>query len=287
MEPTLVSYPPPAPPTGHWLTRGLKAVFVDRKVPYRLARWGNGLLKAVGLRHRTVTADGLRFHVRRGTWADEAVIRHVVGDREYHPPGYEIGADDVVVDVGANIGAFAVTASRAAANGRVFAFEPEPENFALLCDNVDRNGCHNVTPVRAAVADTTGEVALSLSEGNSSGHSLRRDHGGDGVVVPAVALGRLLEEYRIDRCDFLKLDCEGAEYEILYGLPKEYFPRIRRVALEYHANPDEKRGKGDELVAFLRGVGFRVDLYTSVVGSRNGLVFASRSTDPVTPRMPR
>lgn len=287
MEPTLVTYPPPAPPTGSWVRRGLRAVFVDRKVPYRLDRWGGRLLRAVGWKHRTVTVGGLRFAVRRGTWADEAVLRHVVGDREYHPPGYEIGPDDVVIDVGANIGAFAVTAARAAANGRVYAVEPEPDNFALLCGNVRRNGCRNVTPVRAAVADAAGEVALSLSADNAAGHSVQRRHGGRDVMVPAVTLGGLLDEYRIERCDFLKLDCEGAEYDILYGLPPAYFPRIRRLALEYHASPDEKRGKGDELVAFLRGVGFRVDLYTSVVGSRNGLIFASREAPAAPPRKPR
>jgi FkbM family methyltransferase len=287
MEPTLVTYPPEDPPTGSWVRRGLRAVFVDRKMPYRLAHWGGRLLRAVGLKHRTVTVGGLRFAVRRGTWADEAVLRHVVGDREYHPPGYEIGADDVVIDVGANIGAFAVTAARAAANGRVYAFEPEPDNFALLCGNVRRNGCRNVTLVQAAVTDVPGEVALSLSPGNASGHSVRRNHGGPGLVVPAVALVGLLDEYRIARCDFLKLDCEGAEYDILYGLPRELFPRIRRLALEYHAGPEQKRAKGDELVAFLRGVGYRVDLYTSVVGSRNGLIFASREAPAERPRKAR
>ena len=215
------------------------------------------------------------------------MLRNVLTAREYHPPGYEIGPDDVVIDVGANIGAFAVTAARAAPNGRVYAVEPEPDNFALLCGNVRRNGCRNVTPVRAAVADEAGEVALSISAGNAAGHSVQRRHGGRDVVVPAVTLGGLLDEYRIDRCDFLKLDCEGAEYGILYGLPPAYFPRIRRLALEYHASPDEKRGKGDELVAFLRGVGFRVDLYTSVVGSRNGLIFASREAPAAPPRKPR
>lgn len=277
MEPTLVTSPPPDPvPAGNWLTRGLRAVFVDRKVPYTAARFVDRVLKSVGLRHRTVTADGLRFHVRRGTWADESVIRHVIDEREYHPPGYEIGADDVVIDVGANIGAFAVTAARAAPNGRVIACEPESDNFALLCDNLARNGCRNVTAVRAAVTDHLGEVSLSVSADNSSGHSLRRSHGGPGVVVPAVPLDRLLDEHHVERCDFLKLDCEGAEYDILYHLPTEYFRRIRRIALEYHASPDEKRAKGDGLVDFLRGVGFRIDLYTSVVGSRNGLVFATR-----------
>jgi FkbM family methyltransferase len=284
MEPTLVPCPPPDPPTGTLLSRGVTAVFVDRKVPYQLSRWGDRLLRSVGLKHRTVTADGLRFRVRRGAWADEAVIRHVVGEREYHPPGYEIGPDDVVIDVGANIGAFAVSAARAAANGRLIAFEPEPENFALLCENLLLNERENVTPVRAAVSDVAGIVTLNLNANSGVGHSLHRTHGGRGVSVPAMTLADVFDAYALETCNFLKLDCEGAEYDILYNMPRHLFPRVRRVALEYHADPDVKRDRGDELVAFLRGVGFRVDLYTSVVGSRNGLVFATR--DPAA-RKPR
>lgn len=284
MEPTLVPCPLPEPPTGSLLSRGLSAVFVDRKLPYTVTRWGDRLLRSVGLKHRTVFADGLRFQVRRGAWADEMVLRHVVGEREYHPPGYEIGPDDVVIDVGANIGAFSVSAARVATNGRVIAFEPEPDNFALLCANLDRNGCENATPVRAAVTDHAGIVTLNLNADSGAGHSLHRDHGGPGVSVPAMTLADVFDAYAIELCDFLKLDCEGAEYDILYKLPRPVFGRIRRLALEYHADPEVKRDRGDELVAFLRGVGFRVDLYTSVVGSRNGLVFATREPAARKPR---
>jgi FkbM family methyltransferase len=283
VEPTLVTYPPPGPPSGNLVSRGLNAVFVHRKLPYQLTRWGDRLLRGVGLKHRTVTAAGLRFRVRRGAWADVSVLRHVVAEREYHPPGYEIGPSDVVVDVGANIGAFAVSAARAAATGRVIAIEPEPDNFALLCRNLERNGCRNVTPVRAAVSEASGSVRLSLNAASGAGHSIRRDHGGPTLEVPALALGHVFDEYRVSRCDFLKLDCEGAEYDILYALPRPYFDRVRRVAVEYHAEPADKRHRAGELIAFLRGVGFRVDRYTSVVGSRNGLVFASRDR----PRKPR
>lgn len=276
--------PTPESPTGSLLSRGLTAVFVDRKLPYSVTRWGDRLLRSVGLKYRTVVADGLRFQVRRGAWADEAVLRHVIGEREYHPPGYEVGPDDVVIDVGANIGAFSVLAARKATNGRVIAFEPEPDNFALLCENLSRNGCENVTPVRAAVTDRAGIVTLNLNADSGAGHSLHRDPSGRGVSVPAMTLADVFDAYAVELCDFLKLDCEGAEYDILYTLPRNLFGRVRRVALEYHADPAVKRDRGDELVAFLRGVGFRVDQYTSVVGSRNGLVFATR--DPAA-RKPR
>lgn len=282
MEPTLVVTPPTRTDAGHPIARGLKTVLVDHKLPYRVARWKDSLCRSVGWKHRTVAVDGLRFRVRRGTWADESILNHVVRDREYHPPGYEIGPGDTVIDIGGNIGGFAVSASRAAEGGWVYAFEPEPDNFALLEHNLDRNRCHNVTAVRAAVTDAAGLVTLSVNADNSGGHSLHRQHGGPGVTVPAVTLTQIFDEYRIGRCDYLKIDCEGAEYDILHGLPERYFARVRRIVLEYHAEPAEKRERADDLVDHLRGVGFHIDQYTDIIGSRGGLVFATRKgeTDP-------
>jgi FkbM family methyltransferase len=286
MEPTLVVTPPTRTDTGHPIARGLKAVLVEHKLPYRVARWKDSLCRSVGLKHRTVAVNGLRFRVRRGTWADESILNHVVRDREYHPPGYEIGPADTVIDVGANIGGFAVSASRAAPDGWVYAFEPEPDNFTLLEHNLDRNRCHNVSTVRSAVTDAAGLVTLSVNADNSGGHSLHRDHGGPSVTVPAVTLQQIFDEYHITRCDYLKVDCEGAEYDILHGLPERYFSRIRRLVLEYHGEPAEKRARADDLVDHLRGVGFRIDQYTDIVGSRGGLVFATREAESDPPRKP-
>jgi FkbM family methyltransferase len=281
LEPLPVVYPTLPPPSGNLLVRGLSSVFVQRQLPYRIKQGVDRLMKAVGFDHRTVTADGLRFTVRRSTWADESIIRHVVENHEYHPPGYEIGPDDLVIDVGANIGTFSVGAARAAVNGWVLAYEPEPENFALLRRNLDRNRCRNVTPVRAAVADATGTRTLRVNADSSGGHALRSD-GEPGLTVASVSLKAIFDEYRVERCDYLKLDCEGAEYEILYGLPADYFRRVRRIALEYHADPAEKRVRAGELIRHLRDVGYRIDLYTDIVGSRGGLLFVSRedSTPP-------
>jgi FkbM family methyltransferase len=279
MEPTLVSTEPEVRPTGNVLTRGLTAIVVHRTMPYQMATWGDRLLRAVGLKHRVFRADGFEFLVRRGTWADESIVRHVVTEREYAPPGYEIGPDDTVIDIGGNIGAFAVSACRAASNGWVIVYEPEPDNAALLRGNLDRNLCRNVTVVNAAVSGRGGVLSLHLNPDNSGGHSIHRDHGGPTVTVPAIALRDLFDEHAVERCDFLKIDCEGAEYDILYSLPPAYYPRIRRIVLEYHGDPATKREQADGLVRHLTEMGYRIDRYTDVIGSRGGLLFATREAD--------
>lgn len=263
----------PAPVSGSVVSRGLQAVFVERRLPHRIARAWDRTLTSVGLPLKTVRIGEWSFRVRR-LGVDEDVLRNVLTAREYHPPGYEIDPDDVVVDVGGNIGAFSVPAATAAHRGRLFAVEPDEHNHRLLVENLRRNGCHNAVAVRQAVTGSGGSVRL-VTETDSSGHRVEAGDG-PGELVTAVRLADLFDEHKIERCDFLKLDCEGAEYDILATLPAEYFARIRRIALEYHAEPVHKRDRAETLICHLRENRFRIDRYTEVTGEPVGHLFATR-----------
>ena len=65
----------------------------------------------------------------------------------------------------------------------------------------------------------------------------------------------ILNSNQIEACDFLKIDCEGAEYEILQGTPKTFFKRIRRIAMEYHNN---ELHNFREIVSLLRDAEYTV-----------------------------
>ena len=58
--------------------------------------------------------------------------------------------------------------------------------------------------------------------------------------------------------DILKIDCEGAEFEILYNLPQEYFKRIEKIRLEYHNHLSDKKNNSEYLMEFLKKNGFKV-----------------------------
>lgn len=62
----------------------------------------------------------------------------------------------------------------------------------------------------------------------------------------------------IQKCDFLKVDCEGTEYEILYSPPRDIFERIESITIEYHEQFGT--GKGTELKDFLVQQGYNVSL---------------------------
>ena len=229
----------------------------------------------VGRRHKTITAGGLRFRVRRLA-ADEHFVREVVVDEEYVPAGYEIGERDLVVDAGGNIGSFALYAANKARLGRVVSLEPIEDNYRLLVANVALNRFDNVSAKRAALVAHRGPARVYLSSYGSGGHSVLRDLAQQSQAfeeVQGVTLEDVFDEYQLPRCDFLKLDCEGAEFEILQGLNPEVCRRVDKVVLEYHTFPDrDKYEQSRELVERLIELGFEIDRYTDVMGTNWGTI---------------
>lgn len=278
MEPTIVTEVAPPGPTGRAVIRLVQTLLVERRLPWRARRAWDRAARAMGLRLKTVRTGGLRVTVRRGDY-DEDFVQNVLVCGEYNPPGYEIGAADVVVDVGANIGSFTLRAAIHAPRGRVVAVEPAAGNFALLRKNLHRNRLHNVTAVHAAVMDQPGSVTLYLNRLGSGSHSVHASRGtGPVEAVPAVTLPGLFAAHGIDRCDFLKVDCEGAEHAIFHALDNAFLSRVRRVAMEFHSQSDAtKRVDGDALVDRLERAGFTVDRYEIFAQFRGGLIRARRA----------
>jgi FkbM family methyltransferase len=262
------------------LARQLVSMLRERRLPYRIGRVLDRLCAVAGSKHKTVRAGGFRYKLRRLT-TDEFFVANIVLNAEYTPSGYEIGSSDTVVDIGGNIGVFSVLAGRRASGGRVLAFEPVLENYTLLRANIELNALRNVTPVRAAVLDTrSDDVRIFLNASNTGAHSVFPGYGTRPTswfeTVSSITLEDVFRQWNIDRIDFLKLDCEGSEYQILYGLPDEYFPRIGKIVMEYHTTTDAARvdDESSALVAFLVRQGYRIDCYRSFGGG--GFIRAKR-----------
>jgi FkbM family methyltransferase len=124
---------------------------------------------------------------------------------------------DTVLDVGANIGYYAVLFSRLVGDeGKVIAFEPDLQNFAILERNLRINHCTNVTAHRVAVADRAGERQLFLSPDNKGDHRLFKTNGRARSTVPTVALDDL--ESLQCPIHYVKIDTQGSEPGILSGM---------------------------------------------------------------------
>lgn len=209
--------------------------------------------------------NGTRLWLRAGT-SDFRILREIVVHQEYERPGFEIGPTDVVVDIGAQIGVFSTRAARAAGQGRVFSFEPHPDNFRLLSQNLAANNFTHAQAVNRAVAAQAGRHTFYASAVNTGGHSLYQQPGTAGSFeVETCVLADFLAAQGVERIDYLKVDCEGAEREILSSLPAAWLDRVRRIVMEVH---DPRDTGADGLAGWLQQRGFTVEADGTMVYAR-------------------
>jgi len=219
---------------------------------------------------------GLDFTVRgkMDLWS----LKEAFLDRFYEKAGVPVGNGWTVVDIGAGIGEFTLFAARQGRDSRVYAFEPFPESYGLLQENLRQNAIDRVQAFHLGVWSLSGKIALDLSpreplqlksqavSGSGNDHQ---------VLVDCISLDDLLRKLDLEKIDLMKLDCEGAEYPILYSCSSQVFDRIDRVVMEYHdslppnCHPD--------LVRFLQAQGYQVRSVPNVVHKEIGYLYASRA----------
>jgi len=145
-----------------------------------------------------------------------------------------IGDNFIFIDVGANIGGYALfAAARGGPGARILAIEPQQDIFERLIFNIRQNGFANIKALDCAVADKDGEITLFLDRNNRGETSMRivgPDGAGDSLRVPAKTLLGIVAEEGYERIDAIKLDVEGAEDLILEpflrNAPPSLWPRL-------------------------------------------------------------
>lgn len=207
--------------------------------------------------------DGRR-EINPGGFAD--AMRHVSLDIEDDPSGgvskvvmreianfykfdeIDFQAGDVVVDIGAHVGIISIYLANKHPDIQVYAYEPMPANFKRLLRNIEANETDNVIAVNKAVTSDGRDIELYGDIEKSSGSPSMY---GDGTKTEAksVTLKEIFEEHEIVRCKLLKIDCEGAEYEILKG-SSETLTQVDHMRGEFHHIEGESI---DDLIKFCEG----------------------------------
>jgi FkbM family methyltransferase len=169
------------------------------------------------------------------------MVHEIIFQRIYTPSFLPLKPDDIVVDIGANIGVFSVYAASLTQN-MVYAFEPMPSNVEFLRRNAQSNGLGNIAIHEVGVDDKTGTARLYQST-ISGGHRLfdhYRDQELDRFLeVPTTTLPQIMDDNGLEQVDFVKMDCEGSEGPILASTPIEYLRRIMKIAMEFHDDASE------------------------------------------------
>ncbi len=212
--------------------------------------------------------------------------------RRYARAGFELRPSDTVVDIGGNIGLFVLWAAPQVPQGYIVSVEPNPASIGCLKLNIERNGLGNVTAMQAAAGSDGGTMELIyhpgwemiaynaelsapwfykqsvparlvrwIIAGLTNRHTAAEPP--QRIVTPLMSLERIMDDHEIEVVNYLKLDCEGSEFEVLRNISGACWSRIERAVIEYHEFGRDRRAT--ELVMILEGNGFEVEVHQSLV----------------------
>jgi FkbM family methyltransferase len=212
------------------------------------------------------------------------LYREIFADSAYLRDGITLPPQAVVVDVGANIGMFALRAARQSPGARIIAVEPVSELAEAIGINAELHDI-DVTVLCSAMGNSNGEIDFTFYPHNSvmsgrfadpeadvavlKGYLLTAPDAQDGKPldrmvagrldaeprrVPVTTLAKAAAEHGLDRIDLLKIDVEKAEMEVLDGVGDALWPRVGQVVMEVH----DIDGRLGAAVAFLQERGFTV-----------------------------
>ncbi len=170
------------------------------------------------------------------------------------------------VDIGAHVGLFTIPAAKwVGKQGRVIAFEPHPENFAMLQRNAKANWIETEL-VNAAVSDAAGEVQLHASSFNSGDHQLFHSGTRKGVSVSCVTLDEYFQKG--EQVDLIKMDVQGAEAAAFRGMER-LLRDNEAIKIIWELSPKQLADAGEDaakLLDWISNLGFSFTMVDDVSG---------------------
>jgi FkbM family methyltransferase len=162
-----------------------------------------------------------------------------------------------VIDIGANIGITTVAvAKKIGRRGKLYSFEPVPEYFGILKENISSNGLKNVKVYELAVTNRAGKVDF-CQKGLSSG--IVFEEGAKKFEVSTTNVDRFLMEEKIERIDLINMDCEGSELLVLKGAKETLCKNKVKIFCEVHHDFLKELDQSvEDIVEYLQGLEFQV-----------------------------
>ena len=198
------------------------------------------------------------------------ILNEIFYQKVYNNDFVCVAENDIVFDIGFNYGFFTLDALTYKPK-KIIGFEPNPNLVKLF----NRLHIDSVELHQSAVSNKAGSTIFYENNfsGKSSIHSdVNADTKLDSYNVNICSFNDMAEQY--DVIDYLKVDCEGAEYEIFESIPNEFLTnRIRKIALEFHHNINDI--KVVNLISKIKQCGFETKIdYKD--GDSTGMLYARR-----------
>lgn len=163
-----------------------------------------------------------------------------------------------ICDIGANLGFCSLYLKSRFPNSVIYCFEPLDVNFQYLRTNLELNPDREIVPIHAGVASERGTITLYSGcddDFPTDSSSIRANGAGTLFTVDTVRLEDVIDEYRIAKIDLLKVDCEGAEYDIFYNSRQGVFDIVDNIVMDVHGGAGENENI-EAICAHLQELGF-------------------------------
>ncbi|BAY09040.1 FkbM family methyltransferase [Calothrix sp. NIES-2098] len=228
-------------------------------------------------------ANELEFYYISSPEETEYIYSEIFTEQQYLRHGIVINEGDCIFDVGANIGLFSLFVNSIQKQVKIYAFEPIEQTFFILKENTRLYNLDNVQLFNYGISSEDNPEKIFVFYPNMAGNSTTKP--GDiiadaddvkeeinsepiedlfasffqeeqQVKCEVKTLSSVINELGIDSIDLLKIDVEGAEYEVLQGIADKDWPKIKQIVGEVH----NKQGRLDKIQKLLISQGFKIEL---------------------------
>jgi FkbM family methyltransferase len=206
---------------------------------------------------------------------DVWILKETLLDRQYEQVGVPLQDGWIVLDIGAALGDYSVWAAKQLPHGRVIAIEPYPPSIALMRTNLEKNHIQNVEVFEGAVSAANGTTTLKVEGKVVQNSTAADDKYTNTVEVNTISLEELFKQFSINNCDYLKMDCEGGEYDILFSASNAALARIDRICMEIHDGMTVH--DHSEMIQFLESNGYQTKLTPNPVHQELAFLYAEKS----------
>lgn len=249
------------------MKRKLKKIFSRKSISHlkyipiiilKIKNWIPFLLNYIGFKEGDIGKEyqfrnGLKFRIRKKF--DVALIFLAFIRKDYG----KITKNSIVVDIGANIGTFSIFAANSVGNVKVFAYEPMEETYLALKEHVKINNLQQkITPYNLGISAKKEKRKLYLADQAISHALYQKSEDQNYIIINCISIKDIFESNNLEKIDVLKIDCEGAEYEILLNTPIEFLKRINHIRGEFEINKKYKNFDISYLKMFLKENGFKI-----------------------------
>lgn len=190
-----------------------------------LVFWKIACILMPGKIFRFTIGDSLYFEYPLKSDIGQALFIKIFETAEIRFVYHHLQTGNIVFDVGANAGLFAlIAAKKVGSTGHVYAFEPGLRELQLLRNNIAINHLNNITVVDCAVSDKVGTAQFAISVDGAMNSLAQTKHPSQKIQewreVKLTTLDYFIEQQSIKKVDFIKIDVEGAEKKVLQGAIK-------------------------------------------------------------------